>query len=304
MSDPISSGLMNEIFYQPEVIRAFNNTTGGLRKFTNNQGNIVGNQIRFPFADIDDIATRVQSGSPVVGEQLNASTAIATILPYEKAVFLHQADLASTSSAASLRSLAAMKTVRALENTFTDTILTEMLNYDDTNMEVGSATDSFDTNLFIELDRKCNDNNWGYNNRYLLLPPAAKETLEKDTKFVEIWSSYNGRAVEGSAESVMDNENEIRFVPYRGFMIGFMGIKGTKNKTGLPVVTTTTANDTVMGFCWKPSLVGFGMNQGIQTSITLRKDLQGDPIQFKTGGSCGAKIIDATGVIGIKLQNT
>ena len=301
--DPISSGLMNETFYKSEVIRAFNNTTGGLRKYTNNTGNIVGNQIRFPFADIDDMAKQVISGSPVVGEQLLAKTATATILPYESTAFLHQEDLNSTSSAASLRSLAAMKTMRAIENKATDVILTEMSNYDDTNMEIGSATETFDVDLFSDLDRKCNDNNWGYNSRYLLLPPVAKQTLEKDTKFIEIWSSYNGRAVENAVESAMDNENEIRFVPYRGFMVGFMGLKGTKNKTGLPVVTTSTANDTVMGFCWKPSLVGFGMNQGITTSIMERKDLQGNPLQFKTNGSCGSKLIDTSGVIGIKLQN-
>lgn len=301
--DPISSGLMNEIFYKSEVIRAFNNTTGGLRKYTNNTGNIVGNQIRFPFADIDDMATQVQSGSPVVGDQLLASTATATILPYESVAFLHKEDLASTSSAASLRALAAMKTMRGIENRCTDTILTEMLNYDDTNMEVGSATDSFDVDLFVDLDRKANDANWGYINRYLLLPPVAKESLEKDDKFIEIWSSYNGRQVESSVESAMDNENDIRFVPYRGFMVGFMGLKGTKNKTGLPVVTTSTSNDTVMGFCWKPSLVGFGMNQGIEASIIERKDLQGNPLQFKANGSCGSKLIDTTGVIGIKLQN-
>jgi len=301
--DPISSGLMNVTYYQAEVIRAFNNTTGGLRKYTNNTGTIVGNQIRFPFADIDDMANQVISGSPVVGDQLLANTATATILPYESVAFLHQEDLASTNSAASLRALAAMKTMRGIENRSTDVILTEMLNYDDTNMEIGSASESFDVDLFSDLDRKCNDNNWGYNSRYLLLPPVAKQTLEKDTKFIEIWSSYNGRAVENAVESAMDNENDIRFVPYRGFMVGFMGLKGTKNKTGLPVVTTSAPNDTVMGFCWKPSLVGFGMNQGIQASIDVRKDLQGNPLQFKANGSCGAKLIDNTGVIGIKLQN-
>jgi hypothetical protein len=154
------------------------------------------------------------------------------------------------------------------------------------------------------LDRKANDNNWGYNNRFLLLPPAAKQTLEKDDKFVEIWSSFHGRQLESSVESSIDNEQEIRFVPYRGFYVGFMGVKGGRNKTGLPTLTTTTANDTVMGFAWKPSFLGFGMNSSIISDITVRNDLQGLPLQFYTRGTCGSKLIDNQGVIGIKLQNS
>ena len=297
--DPISSGLLNTQYFVAEVIRELNNVTGGLRNYTNNQGIITGNQVRWSVADIDAIASEVNAGSPIVGRELLADTATATLAEYDDAVFLHGFNLNSTNSAPSLRALAAKSVARSLENRFTDLLLTEMMNYDDVDMELGSSTESFDVDVFIDLNRKADDANWGYNNRFLLLPPVAKQTLLQDEDFKKTWNEFNGAQVISSYESMQDNEESIRFVNFRGFNVGFMGVKGGQNKTGLPIASDTS----VMGFAWKPQFVGFARNSDLTVDVSERKDLRGMPMQFYSKGTAGVKMISTSGVIGIKLAN-
>lgn len=298
--DPVSSGLLNQKFYEAEVLRVLHNTVGGLRSAVNNKGVIVGNQIQFPMVDGDGIAKPVNAGSPTVPDQLLVSTATATIMPYEAATALYQENLAATSTAASLRAEAAASVVAKMENRFTDTVLQALQQYDDTNMEIGSNADVFDIDALLELDYKARVNNWGDNDKFLLLPPEAEYAMKSDQKFDQIWSNYNGREVLGQMLSTQDNAPMIRWYQYGGYNIGFMGVKGGANTVGLPVA----ADGSHMGFAWKRGRVGFGMNQAMTSRVFEDTSKEGNPIVFKTNGSCGAQIIDLKGVIGIKLKPT
>lgn len=298
--DILSSGLLNQKFYEAELVRALNNTTGGLRMAVNNKGVIVGNQIQFPMVDGDGIAKPINSGSPTVPEQLLVATATATIVSYEAAVALYKENLAATSTAAGLRAEAAASVVRKLENRFTDTVLTAMAQYDDTNMEIGSSTDVFNIDALQELEYKARVANWGDNEKFLLLPPEAEYAMKSDSKFDTLWSNYNGRDVLGQMLSTQDNQPMIRWYSYMGWNIGFMGTKGGSNVVGLPVA----ADGSHMGFAWKKSRVGFGMNQAVEANVFEDKTKEGNPVIFKANGSCGAQIIDTKGVIGIKVKAT
>lgn len=298
--DPVSSGLLNETFYSAEVIRALHNTVGGLRSAVNNKGIIVGNEIQFPMVDGDGIAKPVNPGSTTVPDQLIASTTKAIITPYEAAISLYTQNLAATTTAASLRSEAAMAAVARMENRFTDTILNALSMYDDSEMELGDSTTPFTIDSLMELDYMTRTKNWGDNDKYLLLPPEAEYSMKMDEKFNELWSNYTGREVLPQMLSTVDNAPSIRWYRYGGYNIGFMGVKGANNTVGLPVAS----DGAHMGFAWKGSRVGFGMNEGLQTRVYEDTTKQGNPIVFKSNGSCGAQIIDTNGVVGIKVKPT
>lgn len=298
--DPVSSGLLNETFYSAEVTRALHNVVGGLRAAVNNKGIIVGNQIQFPLVDGDGIAKPVNSGSTTVPDQLLVSTATAVISPFESALSIYKENLAATTTAASLRAEAALATVNQMENRFTNTILDALMQYDDTEMEMGSSTTPFTIDSLIELDYMTRSANWGDNDKFLLLPPEAEYSMKMDDKFNELWSNYTGREVLSQMQNTVDNAPSIRWYRYGGYNIGFMGVKSTTNKVGLPVAADTSH----MGFAWKGSRVGFGMNEGLEASVFEDKTKQGNPIVFKANGSCGAQIIDLKGVVGIKIKPT
>lgn len=298
--DPITSGLLDVRFFDPEVQRLLLNSTHGLRQATNNKGIIVGNSIRFPIADIDGIAKEVSKGSPIVPDDIIASTVVADIVAYEGSAKLFPQDLNATNSAASLRSLAAQKVVHAMENRFTQTILNALMQYDDVDMEIGSATTAFEVETIDRINLLANNKGWGNGNKFLLLPPEAEYTLMQDPKFYEIWSLVNGQKMVDRGMKNDDLDEQIVWTPYRGFLVGFMQKKDDDNVVGLPIAD----DGALMGFAWKKSRLGFGMNQGLETRIFEDKTKEGNPIVFKTNGSCGSAIIDKRGVIGIKIDPT
>lgn len=298
--DPITTGLLDVRYFDPEVQRLLLNSTHGLRMATNNKGIIVGNSIRFPIADIDGIAPEVSKGSPIVPDDIIATTVVADIVPYEQSAKLFPQDLNATNSAASLRALAAAKVVHGMENRFTNTILEALKQYDDSSMEVGDYSTAFTVSTIDQVNLLADNHGWGESDRYMLLPPEAKYTLMQDEKFYEIWSVVNGQSLADRANKASDLDEQIRWTPYRGFMIGFMQKKAGRNAVGLPI----DADTSLMGFAWKKSRLGFGMNQTLETRIFEDKTKEGNPIVFKTNGSCGAAIIDKEGVIGIKIDPT
>lgn len=298
--DPITTGLLDVKYFDPEVQRLLNNATHGLRMATNNKGIIVGNSIRFPLADVDSVATEVSKGSVIVPDDIMAETVNADIVPYEKSAKLFPQDLNATNSAASLRSLAAYKVVHAMENKFTETILDALSQYDDVTMEVGSATTPFEVETLDRVNLIADNHGWGGAERYMLLPPEAKYTLMQDPKFYEVWSLVNGKTMIDRSVKSSDLDDQIQWTPYRGFLIGFMQKKAGRNVVGLPIATDTS----LMGYAWKKNRIGFGMNQTLQTRIDIMPQFEGNPIVFKSNGSCGAAIIDHEGVIGIKIEPT
>lgn len=298
--DPITTGLLDVRYFDPEVQRLLMNSTHGLRMATNNKGIIVGNSIRFPIADIDGIAPEVSKGSPIVPDDIIATTILADIVPYEQSAKLFPQDLNSTNSAASLRALAAAKVVHGMENRFTKCVLDALSQYDDVDMEVGSKTAAFEVSTIDQINLVADNHGWGEGNRFLLLPPEAKYTLMQDEKFYEVWSLVNGKSMVDDAMKSEDYNENIRWTPYRGFLIGFMQKKMGRNAVGLPIAT----DGSLMGFAWKKSRVGFGMNQTLETRIFEDKTKEGNPIVFKTNGSCGSAIIDKEGVIGVKIDPT
>ena len=298
--DPITSGLLDVRYFDPEVQRLLLNSTHGLRMATNNKGIINGNSIRFPVADIDGVAQEVSKGSPIVPDDIIATTVLAEITPYEQSAKLFPQDLNATNSAASLRALAAAKVVHGMENRFTKTILDALAQYDDTDMEVGDKDTGFTVETIDRVNLLADNNGWGENRKFMLLPPEAKYTLMQDQKFYEIWSVVNGKDMVDKAMKADDNDEQIRWTPYRGFLVGFMQKKSARNAVGLPVA----ADGALLGFAWKQSRLGFGMNQTLETRIFEDKTKEGNPIVFKTNGSCGAAIIDKQGVIGIKIDAT
>lgn len=299
--EQITSGLLDVRYFDPEVQRLLLNSTHGLRQATNNKGIITGNSIRFPLADIDGVAPEVSKGSPIVPDDIIATTVVADIVPYEQSAKLFPQDLNATNSAASLRALAAAKVVHGMENRFTATILNALMQYDDSEMEVGSSTTPFEVETIDRINLLADNHGWGDGyDRFLLLPPEAKYTLMQDEKFYEIWSIVNGKEIVDRAMKSDDNNEQIRWTPYRGFNVGFMQKKAGRNVVGLPIATDTS----LMGFAWKRSRLGFGMNQTLETRIFEDKTKEGNPIVFKTNGSCGAAIIDKEGVIGIKIDPT
>lgn len=296
--DPITTGLLNITHFVAEVQRLLLNSTHGLRNVVNNKGIVVGNEIRFPLVDIDGEAQPINDGADTVPSDLYADTAVANIVLYEAATKLNRTVINATNSAAPLRAQAAAKVVHQMENRFTRTILDALMQYDDVDMEVGSASTPFTIDTLHLVGLKASKNNWGDNDRYLLLPSEAEYTLKQDPKFYEIWSIYNGGQAAQSMGKANDMDDNIRWIPYNGFMVAFMNIKDAKNAVGLP-----TADDgALMGFAFKGSRVGFGMNQAMETRIFEATLKQGNPIVFKTNGSCGASIIDQSGVIGIKID--
>lgn len=298
--DALTSGILDVKFFDPEVQRLLLNSTHGLRQATNNKGIIVGNQIRFPLADIDGIAREVSKGSPIVPDDILAQPVLADIVPFESSAKLFPQDLNSTNSAASLRALAAQKVVHSMENRFTQTILDTLAQYDDAEQEVGSATTPFEVETIDQVNLLADNRGWGEGNKFLLLPPEAKYTLMQDEKFTEIWSLTKGASLIDSAAKADDLDEQLRWTPYRGFMVAFMQKKHGRNLVGLPIAQ----DGSLMGFAWKRSRLGFGMNQSLETRIFEDKTKEGNPIVFKTNGSCGAAIIDSEGVIGIKIDPT
>lgn len=295
----VNTGILNVKFFVEEVTRLFHNKVGGLRAVTNNKGVVVGKTIRWPLVDTDGIASATNFGSPTIPDSLVADTVEAEIVPYEGATSLDPFVLASTNSAAGLRAAAAEKVMNKIENRFTDVILTALSQYDDTNMEIGTSADSFDVDFMTDLDTMARVNNWPDGNRFLLLPPQAENALKKDSKFYEIWSLYQGRALANPGAPVSDN-NSLMWYPWRGWNIAFMGQKGNENVVGLPATDSGAAT----GYAWIRDRVGFGMNQNIEGDVFTDKTKQGNPIIFKANGSCGATIIDKKGVIGIKMSGT
>ena len=296
--DPITSGLLNVTYFVAEVQRLMMNSTHGLRNVVNNKGIVVGNEIRFPLVDIDGEAQPINDGADTVPTDLYADTAVASITLYEAATKLNRTVINATNSAASLRANAAAKVVHQMENRFTAQILEALMQYDDVNMEVGSATTPFTVETLHLVGLKAGKNNWGMNDRYLLLPTEAEYTLKQDPKFYEIWSIYNGGRQVDQFGKPNDMDDSIRWIPYNGFNVAFMNIKDARNAVGLPVAD----DGALMGFAFKGSRVGFGMNQAMETRIFEATYKQGNPIVFKTNGSCGAAIIDPTAVIGIKID--
>lgn len=296
--DHITTGLLNITHFVAEVQRLMRNSTHGLRNVVNNKGIIVGNEIRFPLVDIDGEAQPINDGADTVPSDLYADTAVANIVLYEAATKLNRTVINATNSAAPLRANAAMKVVHQMENRFTRTILDALMQYDDVDMEVGDNKTPFTIDTLHLIGLKAGKNNWGERDRYLLLPTEAEYTLKQDPKFYEIWSIYNGGKEVTQFGKRDDMDDSIRWVPYGGFMIAFMNIKDSKNAVGLPVAE----DGALMGFAFKGSRVGFGMNQAMETRIFEATYKQGNPIVFKTNGSCGASIIDKSAVIGIKMD--
>lgn len=296
--NPVTTGLLNITYFVAEVQRLLMNSTHGLRNVVNNKGIIVGNEIRFPLVDIDGEAQPINDGADTVPSDLYADTAVANIALFEAATKLNRTVINATNSAASLRANAAAKVVHQMENRFTRTILDALMQYDDVNMEIGSNTTAFTVDILHQVGLKAGKNNWGMNDRYMLLPTEAEYTLKQDPKFYEIWSIYNGGRQVDQFGKPTDMDDNIRWVPYNGFMIAFMNIKDARNAVGLPVAD----DGSLMGFAFKGSRVGFGMNQAMETRIFEATYKQGNPIVFKTNGSCGAAIIDRTAVIGIKID--
>lgn len=295
-----SEGLLDVRYFDPEVQRLMLNATHGLRMATNNKGVIVGNQIRFPLGDTDGMAKRVSKGSPIVPDDVLVQAVNADIVDYEASAKLFPNDLSSTNSEVSLRAMAAEKVYNSMENRFSAEILNALAQYDDTEMEVGSSATPFTVRTIDEINLLAGNNNWGSTNRFLLLPMEAQFTLMQDEKFYEMWSIVNGKNMVDNIGKTGDADNQIRWTPYRGFMVGFMAKKQANNKVGLPV----NADGSVMGYAWKQSRVGFGMNETLKSNIFQDLTKEGNPIVFKTNGSCGATIIDKSGVIGIKIDAT
>ena len=296
--DPVTTGLLNITHFVAEVQRLLLNSTHGLRNVVNNKGIVVGNEIRFPLVDIDGEAQPINDGADTVPTDLYADTAVANITLFEAATKLNRTVINATNSAAPLRAQAAAKVVHFMENRFTRSILDALMQYDDTNMEVGDNQTPFTVDTMHEVGLLAGKNNWGENDRYLLLPREAEFTLKQDQKFYEIWSIYNGGNAVNGFTKPNDMDDSIRWIPYNGFMVAFMNTKDANNAVGLPVA----ADGALMGFAFKGSRVGFGMNQAMETRIFEDKTKQGNPIIFKTNGSCGASIIDTRGVIGIKMD--
>lgn len=296
--DPVTTGLLNITHFVAEVQRLLLNSTHGLRNVVNNKGIVVGNEIRFPLVDIDGEAQPINDGADTVPTDLYADTAVASITLFEAATKLNRTVINATNSAAPLRAQAAAKVVHFMENRFTRSILDALMQYDDTNMEVGDNSTPFTVDTLHEVGLLAGKNNWGENDRYLLLPREAEYTLKQDQKFYEIWSIYNGGNAVNGFTKPNDMDDSIRWIPYNGFMVAFMNTKDANNAVGLPVA----ADGALMGFAFKGSRVGFGMNQEMETRIFEDKTKQGNPIIFKTNGSCGASIIDTRGVIGIKMD--
>ena len=224
----------------------------------------------------------------------------ADIHAYEASAKLFPEDLNSTNSESSIRAMAAEKVYNSMENRFTVDVLEALAQYDDTEMEIGSANTPFTVKTIDELNLLAGNNNWGMADRYLLLPFEAQYTLMQDEKFYEIWSLTNGKALVDNVGKSGDADNMLRWTPYRGFMIGFMAKKQANNKVGLPIAE----DGSILGFAWKRSRVGFGMNDTLQSRIFQDLTKEGNPLVFKTNGSSGAAIIDKTGVIGIKIDAT
>ena len=298
--DPITSGLLDVKYFDPEVQRLLLNATHGLRMATNNKGIIVGNSIRFPLADIDGVAAQVSKGSPIVPDDIIATTVTADIVNYESSAKLFPQDLVATNSAASLRALAATQVFHRMENRFTSVILQALSQYDDVNMEVGSVSEPFEVETIDRVNLLADNHGWGEGNKFMLLPPEAKYTLMQDSKFTEIWSLTNAGAMVDQRIKSDDYNEQIRWTPYRGYFIGFMQKLAGRNAVGLPIASDTS----LMGFAWKRSRVGFGMNEGLSSRIDQMPQFEGNPIVFKTNGSCGSVIIDQEGVIGIKIDPT
>lgn len=296
--DPITTGLLNITHFVAEVQRLMMNSTHGLRNVVNNKGIVVGNEIRFPLVDIDGEAQPINDGAYIVPTDLYADTAVANIVLFEAATKLTRTVINATNSAAPLRAQAAAKVVHQMENRFTRTILDALMQYDDVDMEVGDKNTPFTIDTLHLVGLKAGKNNWGETDRYLLLPREAEFTLKQDPKFYEIWSIYNGGQAQQQFGKPDDLNDNIRWVPFNGFMIAFMNIKDAKNAVGLPVAD----DGALMGFAFKGSRVGFGMNQAMETRIFEATLKQGNPIVFKTNGSCGAAIIDQSAVIGIKID--
>ena len=298
--DVISSGILNVTFFEAELTRLLHNSVGGLRNYTNNKGIVVGNQIRFPLIDTDGMAQETNDGAPTNPSQLFADTATATIKPYEAATMVSQFDLASTNSAAGVRSAAAEKVVSDMEARATDLILAEMDNYDTATMELGDHLTDFTVDSFADLDYLARKNNWGDAGRFILLPPQAENTLKKDEKFYQIWSLRNGgkEMVDGIPTS---DDGSIVFYPYGKWNVGFMGQKSAGNVAGLPV---DDGDGAATGYAWLGARVGYGSNQAMQGSIFVDKAKQGNPLVFKNNGSMGSALIDLQGVIGVKLDAT
>lgn len=298
--DVLSSGILDVTYFEAEVTRLLHNNVGGLRNYVNNRGIVTGNTISFPLIDTDGIAVEANEGSPTNPSQLYADTATANIKPYEASTMVLQSTLASATSAGGIRAAAAAKVVSDMENKATDLILAQMANYDDAAMELGDAATDFTVDSFADLDYLARKNNWGDMGRFVLLPPQAENTLKKDQKFYEIWSLRNGG--KGMVDGIPTAEdNRIVFYPYGKWMVGFMGQKSSGNVAGLPV---NDGDGAATGYAWLASRVGYGSNQGTYGSIFEDKTKQGNPLVFKTNGSMGTTIIDAQGVIGIKLDGT
>lgn len=295
-----STGLLDIKYFDPEVQRLMLNATHGLRMATNNKGVITGNQIRFPIGDTDGMAKRTSKGSPIDPDDLLVRTVNADIHAYEASAKLFPEDLNSTNSESSIRAMAAEKVYNAMENRFTVDVLEALAQYDDTEMEIGDSNTPFTVQTIDELNLLAGNNNWGMADRYLLLPFEAQYTLMQDEKFYEIWSLTNGKALVDNVGKSGDADNMLRWTPYRGFMIGFMAKKQANNKVGLPIAE----DGSILGFAWKRSRVGFGMNDTLQSRIFQDLTKEGNPLVFKTNGSSGAAIIDKTGVIGIKIDAT
>lgn len=295
----VSTNLLDVKYFEPEVLRLLMSATHGLRMAVNNKGILTGSSIRFPLIDIDGIAPVVSKGSDIAPDDLMAEVQNIEITPYEGSCKLFQQDLNATNSAASLRAAAAAKVVHAIENRFTQTILDALGNYDDTQMVVGSNQTPFEVETIDRINLLADNHGWGNDNKFILLPAEAKYTLMQDQKFFEIWSIVNGQRLIDRGIKQSDDNMQIEWTPYRGFMVGFLPKVG-RNVVGLPVAT----DGALMGYAWKASRVGFGMNQGIETRIFEDKTKEGNPIVFKINGSCGAGIIDKEGVIGIKIDPT
>lgn len=294
----ISSNILDIRFYDAEVQRVLLSATHGLRNTVNNKGIIVGSSVRFPITDIDGISNRVSKGSPINPDDLMADVKNIDIESFEASCKVFPQDLAATNSEAGIRANAALKVVHAMENRFTQCILDAFKQYDDTEMEIGSSSTKFTTASMDELNLLADNHGWGAENKFVLLPAEAKYSLMQDDKFYEIWSLKNGRSFGDSVKS-SDNNMNIEWTPYRGFNVGFMP-KAGRNVVGLP-----TASDTsLMGYAWKSSRVGFAMNQNMTSKVFEDATKEGNPIVFKTNGSCGAGIIDKEGVIGIKIDPT
>ena len=295
-----SDEILNIQYFKDQVLAYLMTATHGLERVVNDSGIITGDSVRFPQADIDTIAKKVSPGSPIVPEDMIVDKRVVNIEDYEISTKLFPRNLVATNSAGAIRQMAALKVVHGIRNRFTQSVLDALANYDDTEHEIGSSSTDFTVESFGELNLMCDNLAWGNTGKYVLLPAEARYTLEQDEKFIDATLLTNGGAIARDDRLIKseDQDLDINWIPYRGWMVGFLPKQG-KNIVGLPM---DGAGTSIMGYAFKGNRIGFARNTGVTVNTWQDFNKEGNPYIFKASGACGAGILDEDGVIGIKIK--